>query len=240
MYQPRTYHSWVGEGDLAAFSVAVKETELFIRAKTDLKRKAEELVRLYRRQLEDFIERCPRFAASFRPIAVPDDAPDIVKEMSSASAKVNVGPMAAVAGAIAQAVGTGLLAYSPEVIVENGGDIFIKSLIDRTIGIYAGDSPFTGKLGLEIKGEDTPLGICTSSGTVGPSISFGETDAAIAISNSATLADAAATAIGNLVRRPEDIDAAIGFARGVPGLLGAVIIQGNNLGVWGDVRLCEL
>ncbi len=240
MYQPRTYHSWVGEGDLVTFSVVVKETELFIRAQTDLKQKSEELVRRYRRQIEDFIERCPRFAASLKPVSVPDDAPDIVKEMAAASAEVNVGPMAAVAGAIARAVGMGLLPYSSEVIVENGGDIFIKSQTDRIIGIYAGGSPFTGKLGLEIKGEDTPLGICTSSGTVGPSISFGKADAAIAISASATLADAAATAIGNLVRRPEDIDSAISFARGIPDLLGAVIIQGNNLGVWGDVRLCEL
>ena len=88
-----------------------------------------------------------------------------------------VGPMAAVAGAIAEFVGEELLAYSPEVIIENGGDIYIKSLKKRVVGIYAGNSPLTGKIGLEIEGKETPIGICTSSGTVGHSLSFGRADA---------------------------------------------------------------
>ncbi len=125
----------------------------------------------------------------------------IVKTMAEAAEKAGVGPMAAVAGAIAEYVGRELLPFSREVIVENGGDIFLKTQKTRSIGIYAGESsPFTGKLALRIEPKDTPLGICTSAGTVGHSLSFGKCDAAILVSPSASLADAAATAVGNLIQ----------------------------------------
>jgi len=105
------------------------------------------------------------------------------------------------------------------------------------IGIYAGKSPLTGKIGLEINGEDTPLGICTSSGTVGHSLSYGKADAVIVISKSAILADAAATAIGNLIKKPDDISSGIKFAKGIEGLKGVIIIEGDNMGLWGEVKI---
>ncbi|GAG89833.1 unnamed protein product, partial [marine sediment metagenome] len=111
------------------------------------------------------------FLTSLEPLFVSDNAPRIVKSMSEAAKRVGTGPMASVAGAIAEFVGNELLAFSPEIILENGGDIFLKSSKKRLIGIYAGKSPLTGKIGLEINGDDTPLGICTSSGTVGHSLS---------------------------------------------------------------------
>ena len=148
--------------------------------------------------------------------------------------------MAAVAGAIAEFVGRELLSYSPEIIVENGGDIYLKSLSNRLIGIYAGSSPFTGKIGLNVNGSDTPLGICTSSGTVGHSLSLGKADAVIAVSNSAILADAAATAIGNLVSQDEDIPRGIEFAQGIEGLNGVVIIKDDKMQLWGDIRISQI
>jgi ApbE superfamily uncharacterized protein (UPF0280 family) len=171
VYQPRTYRHWVKDKGLVGFNVVVKETDLYIRATSDLTRKAQKLVLKYRQQLESYIERHPEFLTSMEPLAIAD-APRIVTEMAEAAEKARVGPMAAVAGAIAEFVGKELLEASPEVIVENGGDIFLKSQKDRTIGIYAGKSPLTGKVGLDIKGKDTPLGICTSSGTVGHSLSL--------------------------------------------------------------------
>ena len=147
--------------------------------------------------------------------------------------------MASVAGAITEFVGTELLAFSPEVIVENGGDIFLKSLGKRIVGIYAGKSPLTGKIGLEIDGEEAPLGICTSSGTVGHSLSYGQADAVIVLSQSATLADAAATAIGNLIKQPSDIPCGIELAKGIEGLKGLLIIKDDKLGLWGEVKICQ-
>jgi len=238
IYQPRTYRHWVKDSDLTSFNVAVKETDLYIRASSDLHRKAHKLVLKYRNILEGYIKQNPTFLTSLEPIAVGDDAPHIVKEMAEAASLVKVGPMAAVAGAIAEFVGNELLSLSPEVIVENGGDIFLKSQKKRMIGIYAGKSPLTGQICLEIRGENTPLGICTSSGTVGPSLSYGRADAVIVLSPSATLADAAATAIGNLIDQPSDIPNGIEMAKSMEGLRGVMIIQGDQIGLWGEVTLC--
>jgi len=240
MYQPRAYRHWVKGKDLVSFNVVVKETDLYIRATTDLKRKAVKLVLKYRDTLERYIERHPSFLTSLEPVAIGDDTPRIVKSMSESARKTGVGPMASVAGAIAEFVGSQLLAFSPEIIVENGGDIYLKSLGKRLIGIYAGKSPLTGKIGLEINGEDTPIGICTSSGTVGHSLSYGEADAVIVLSQSAALADAAATAIGNLIIQPSDIPNGIEFAQGIDGLKGVVIIQDDKVGLWGEVKLCQM
>ncbi|NQT31048.1 MAG: UPF0280 family protein [Deltaproteobacteria bacterium] len=240
MYQPRTYRHWVKDKDLVAFNVTVKETDLYIRTQSDLKSQARKLVLKYRKILEEYIERHPSFLTSLEPVAVADDAPPLVAGMAEAASKTGVGPMAAVAGAIAEAVGSELLAFSPEVIVENGGDIYLKSLSKRLIGIYAGKSPLTGRVGLEIKGEDTPLGVCTSSGTVGHSLSYGQADAVIVLSQSTALADAAATAIGNRIRQPKDISGGIEFAQSIKGLKGVIIIHGEQVGVWGEVKLGEM
>ncbi len=240
MYEPRTYRHWIKAKDLVSFNVAVKETDLYICAATNLRRKAYKLVLKYRETLERYIERHPAFLTSLEPIPVDENAPHIVREMSEATAKAGVGPMASVAGAIAEFVGNELLAFSPEIIVENGGDIYLKSLDKRIIGIYAGESPLTGKIGLEIEGEDTPLGICTSSGTVGHSLSYGKADAVVVVSPSATLADAVATAIGNLIKQPSDIPTGIEFAQGIEGLKGVIIIQGDDMGLWGKVKICPL
>jgi len=240
MYQPRTYRHWVKDKDLVSFSVVVAETDLYIRAASNLQRKAHKLVSKYRDMLQRYIERYPSFLTSLEPFSTTEDAPYIVRAMSEAAGRVGIGPMASVAGAIAEFVGNELLAFSPEVIVENGGDIFLKSLGERIIGIYAGKSPLTGKIGLEINGGDTPLGICTSSGTVGHSLSSGKADAVIVLSKSAPLADAAATAIGNLIIQPDDISKGIDFAKGIDGLKGVVIIDGDNMGLWGEVKICQM
>jgi len=239
MYEPRTYRHWVTDKELISFNVAVKETDLYIRASKNLKSKALKLVLKYRDTLERYIERYPSFLTSLEPLPNDDNAPRIVKTMLESARKVEVGPMAAVAGAITEFVGTELLSFSPEIIVENGGDIFLKSLIKRTIGIYAGSSPLSGKIGLEIEADDTPLGICTSSGTVGHSLSYGKADAAVVISQSPTLADAAATAVGNMVVQPDDIQTAIEFAKSVEGLRGVLIIKDDKVGLWGDVNVCQ-
>ena len=240
MYGPRTYRHWVKGDDLISFNVAEKETDLYIRASRNLKRKAYKLVLKYRGILEKYIERHPSFLTSLEPLPVTENAPHIVKLMSDSAGKVRVGPMASVAGAIAEFVGNELLAYSPQIIVENGGDIYLKSLDKRIVGVYAGKSPLTGKIGLEINGEDTPLGICTSSGTVGHSLSYGKADAVIVLSKSATLADAAATAIGNLITQPSDIPRGIEFAEGVEGLKGVIIIKDDKVGLWGEVKICQI
>jgi ApbE superfamily uncharacterized protein (UPF0280 family) len=240
MYEPRFYRHWIKDSGLVSFEVAVKQTDLYIRSQRNLKDKALNSVLKHRGSLETYIERHPLFLTTLDIYQTEPEAPAIVKEMAKVSQLTGVGPMAAVAGAIAEAVGKDLLAFSPEIIVENGGDIFLKISKKRLVGIYAGQSTFTRKIALEILPRETPLGICTSSGTVGHSLSLGNADAVITLSPSAALADAAATALGNMVKAADDIPEAIEKAQSIEGLRGVVIIVGDKMGIWGKVRIVPL
>jgi ApbE superfamily uncharacterized protein (UPF0280 family) len=240
MYEPRFYRHWIKDDDLVSFEVAVKQTDLYIRSRRNLKDKALDSVLKHRRPLESYVGRHPLFLTTLNPYQAEAEAPAIVKEMARVSQLTGVGPMAAVAGAIAEAVGRDLLAFSPEVIVENGGDIFLRISRKRLVGIYAGQSSFTRKIALEIMPRETPLGVCTSSGTVGHSLSLGSADAVVVLSPSTALADAAATALGNIVKAADDIPQAIEKARSIEGLCGLVIIVGDKMGVWGKVRIVSL
>lgn len=240
MYQPRFYRNRVAAKGLVSFGVIVDETDLQISASRSLVREARESVVRHRRGLEDFIAGHPPFATSFVPVDVPESAPPVVREMAEAARIAGVGPMAAVAGTIAEFVGRDLLARSEEVIVENGGDIFMKTLRERRMGIYAGDSPLSEKVALVIRPDTEPIGVCTSSGTVGHSTSLGSADAVVVVSARTALADAAATAIGNRVHAPRDIDPALAFAKTIPGLAGVVLVVRDKLGAWGEIELAEL
>jgi len=240
MREPRFYRHWVQDSDLVSFEVAVKQTDLCIRSRRNLKDKALDSVLKHRGSLEGYIGRHPIFLTTLDPYQAEAGAPAIVKEMARVSQLAGVGPMAAVAGAIAEAVGRDLLAFSPEIIVENGGDVFLKISKKRLVGIYAGQSPFTKRIGLEIMPRETPLGICTSSATVGHSLSLGSADAVVVLSPSTALADATATALCNIVKTADDIPQAIEKAQGIEGLHGLVIIVGDKMGVWGKVRIVPL
>jgi hypothetical protein len=216
----------------------VQETDLQIFTDRSLDKDfLKEKVHLYRRQIEDYISKDRRFLTSLKPIEVELNTPLIVKEMSQAAKTASVGPMAAVAGAIAKFLGRDLLRKGyKDVIIENGGDIFLKSNKMRIIGIYAGRSKLWNRLCLKIKPKDTPIGICTSSGTVGHSLSFGCADSVVVLSKNVSLADAVATACANRVKSPTDLQEALNFARSIRGVLGVVIIMKKNLISWGKVK----
>jgi uncharacterized protein len=239
MYQPRTYRNWVKNKDLVAFSVIVEETDCCISAASNLESKTRKSVLKYRAILKKYIASHPLFLTTLEPFPVGKDAPLIIKAMADAGTQAQVGPMAAVAGAIAHFVGEELARFSPEVIIENGGDIYLRSLKDRLIGIYAGRSPLSGKIGLEIAGKETPLGVSTSSGTVGHSLSFGKADAVVVLAETAILSDAVATAVGNLVLCAADIPAGLQRSQAVPGVKGTVIIKDEEMGVLGNIHLCR-
>jgi hypothetical protein len=240
MYEKRTYRNLVKTDDLVKFEVIVKETDLLVRAESDLSKETRESVLKYRHQLETYIAVNPGFQQSLVPLADDPYAPEIVKEMIQTSQRAGVGPMATVAGAMADMVSKDLLKLSGEVIVENGGDIYLASSQERTIGIYAGDSPLSLKIGIVISPDETPLGVCTSSGTVGPSLSFGKANAVCILSKSAALADAAATAVGNVVKEKKDISLGLGRGREIEGVMGTLIIVEEKMGVWGKIKLTRL
>lgn len=240
-YQRRFYRDWVKQKDLHLTRIAVKETDLLILTdKTIDKDFVEQKIRVYRQDIENYITKDRRFLTSLKPIEIELNARPIVKEMSEAAKIANVGPMAAVAGAVAEFLGRDLLSKGfKDVIIENGGDIFMKTTKTRTIGIYAGRSKLWQRLGLKIKSEDTPIGICTSSGTVGHSLSFGLADVVAILSKNVSLADAVATATANCVKSKIDLQKALDFVRSIRGVCGVVIIIKNNLTSWGRVEFAK-
>lgn len=235
-YVDRTYRRWP-ESELHTFQVRVAESDLWISAERPLAEEAERALRSVRADLEQYLERDPDFAGSLKPRMPLAGAPPVVLDMTDAARLCDVGPMAAVAGAVAERVGKALLSETGQVMVENGGDIFIYTIQPRVAAIFAGESPLSGRVGIHIRRIAQSVGLCTSSGTVGPSLSFGSADAAVVLADSTSLADAAATALANRVQEPPDIQPALETLQTIPGILGGVVIVGEHLGAWGEVEL---
>jgi uncharacterized protein len=238
MYKERKYRQWVKSDGLVTFEVKEAQTDLLISSVKTLEKQARESILNYRQDIQNYIKNDQGFYTALEPVDVKKDAPRIVKAMADAARRAGVGPMASIAGAVAEFVGRDLLAFSDEVIVENGGDIFIKTKVKRILGVYAGEgSPYSGKIALEVGPEENGVGVCTSSGTVSHSLSFGKADAALIISNDTALADAAATAAGNAVKNKDCIEKGIEVARSIDGVKGVLIIVGDKMGSWGDIKL---
>ena len=236
-YQERTYRNEVSNNLLTSFHVCVGETDLFICSDTDLSEIAFQSVYKYRGFIESYIKYHPDFLTSLKPLDDDWLAPAIVRDMLKTSFIADVGPMASVAGAIAEYVGNDLLKQAHNVIVENGGDIYLKTESEVRVGVFAGESPLSYKINLLLKPEHMPIGVCTSSGTVGHSLSFGRADAVCVVSKSSTMADAAATAIGNLVKSNRNIRSALEKGLNLDGVLGILIIIGDHFGAIGDIEL---
>ncbi|MCD6385744.1 UPF0280 family protein [Candidatus Sumerlaeota bacterium] len=230
----RFYRNVVKASGLRSYSVKFKETDLQILAETDVRDEALRIVKQLHAQLNRYIATHPEFKTSLVPVeADVSGAPEIVRMMTTAGMAAGTGPMAAVAGAIAEFVGKKLLRKSFELIVENGGDIFIRSRFKRTVGVYAGSSPLSMKLGLRLEPAPEGIGVCTSSATVGHSLSLGKADAVLIIAESPALADAVATATCNRVTLPSTLEGALNFATSIPGVMGALIVLGNRVATSG-------
>lgn len=239
MFQPRSYRKRVQHDDLVGFAVCVDETDLHICAAGEYKEQAVKAVREARTPIIAHGKSHPEFFTSLTPLPVPNGVREPVRTMYEAANVAGVGPMAAVAGAVAQYVGEKLHHLSPDVIVENGGDVYLISTRSRVVAIHAGASPLSKKIGIALP-EGQACGVCTSSGTVGHSLSLGKADAAVVISPSAALADAVATALANRVKGPEDVASALEWVQGIAGIVHAAVIINDTLGAWGQFDLVPL
>ena len=240
MYQERTYRNLVDTGKLTTFRVVVQETDLLVHADRKLVAETREQVLEQRGYVEEYIKAYPDFMTTLSPWPPMGPAAKIISDMIQAGAKAGVGPMAAIAGAIAENVGRGLLKFTDEIIVENGGDVFVKTDRPVTVGVFAGSSPLSMQIGIPLNCEENPKAVCTSSGTLGHSLSFGKADAVCVVADSCALADAAATSIGNLIQSEEDITKAIAAGRKIADIEGIVIIAGDKMGVWGDITIVPI
>ena len=246
MYRPRTYRALAAAERFAYFPVRYRETDLWVGVDRPSYRPAlgqdllERVIDL-RLKLEAYIERRPEFGTSFEPLPADPRAPGLAAAMLSASAAAGVGPMAAVAGAFADAVARFLLGPGRcrETAVENGGDIALSGEGEFTAALLAGSSPLSGALGLRIRGGGY-RGLAASAGRVGPSYSAGRADACAVLARDAAWADALATAFGNRVGSGADIEGTLDLARRTEGVLGIALVAGGTFGCAGALELVPL
>ncbi|HQO04005.1 MAG TPA: UPF0280 family protein [Spirochaetota bacterium] len=217
--------------------VKVETSDLYMRSSADIFTQAEYICRSLRELVRKHIKHQPEFLSSLSPVKRIDGVPDIISRMYNASEAAQLGPMAAIAGAIAEGTGIACLQDTEEIIIENGGDIWLSVKEPVVISIYAGRSGFGNDVFIKVYPEDTPLGVCTSSGTVGHSISFGKADSVTILSRDASLADAVATAACNMIQSDEDLAVAVDYALSVPEITGALVIKGNKLAAKGKIEL---
>ena len=231
-----SYRALHTAADLKYYRIRVEETDLHIGTRGEFRAEALALTIRARHMVEEAIAARPRFATTLSPLEPHGSEPPLILEMLQAGKDAAVGPMAAVAGAIAAFVGRGLRELSPCGIVENGGDLFLWGDTPRTVAVFAGSSPLSGLIGLRVVPGPEGCSVCTSSGTVGHSLSLGQADAAVILSDSAALADAAATALGNFCPDSAEPEEALDRAMAIPGVKGALVILGETLAMKGQLE----
>jgi len=247
IYEPRFYRLGMGKERFKSFTVTHRETDLWVgidnvHFTADIKKYIlEEIIEL-RKGLEKYIEKNPDFYTALSPYKVKEKAPRIAKIMARAAGRARVGPMAAIAGSFSEEIGK-LVEEKfgvSEIIVENGGDIYLKFQHPILMSVFAGSSPLSGKVGIEVCPSLSPLGICTSSGTIGHSLSFGKSDAVTVMCKNTASADAYATALGNKIQCQEDIRKVLDISCAIEDILGIIVIVGNKIGVYGEVKIVPL
>ena len=241
----RSYRSLHKAKDLHYFNISLKETDLAIGVDMEsyndgLLSLCKQEVRRLRGDLETYISLHPDFRTSFEPLTLLPGAPPLAVIMARAAMQAAVGPMAAVAGALAEAIGQKLKRQVNEVVVENGGDLYIDSSRERLVSVFAGRSKFSHKIAIKVLPAESPLGICTSSGTVGPSISLGKADAVVIKGRNAALADAVATGAANRIQTEKDLLRAVEYVKTIKGITGILAIKDDRMAAWGNIEIVPI
>lgn len=184
-----------------------------------------------REELEDYIFQDPFFQTTYEPLSVSNNAPLVVKRMSEASIEANVGPMASVAATIAWSGIEKMQEAGAEFgLIDNGGDIVLFSNRNVNVGIYAGNAESSGKYAFVIPPQKEILSVCTSSATVGASVSFGSADAVVCFSRNPSKADAWATSLCNVIN-PENFES-VNVSQSIFGIYAVI---GNWIGKRGSL-----
>jgi ApbE superfamily uncharacterized protein (UPF0280 family) len=234
----------MGEGRFISFVTGYKDTDLWIGIdplsfRQEMKEFCYERIRSYRIELENYLISDPVFGKTLIPHQPLPSAPNMAAIMADAGRKAGVGPMAAVAGAFSERLGDDLIRQFEikEAAIENGGDIFLKLSDPLIMSVFAGNDPLSGKIGIQLPRNTGRIGICTSSGTVGPSLSFGRADAVMVACKNTALADAWATALGNRIMHSDDIGKVLEFTENIKEILSVVIICNGKMGIRGNFEM---
>ena len=219
--------------------IIYKYSDLLVSSNKDISLKLERLIKEVYYLLESCIKEDPIFEKSLSPLKIKSFYPPIIKKMCQKSATFNVGPMATVAGAVCDYIASGLDRYCRRLIIENGGDVFIKNNKDVDVSVYLKNKYFADKIYLKIKAGDTPCGLCSSSGIFGHSLSMGKSDLVVVLAKSAISADGAATSIANNINTSQDISKTINKYKDIKDINGILIIKDDKLGAWGNIELID-
>ena len=233
----RTYRA-AQQPDLLSFQIVIDETDLWVAAREDLSVPMADEVRLLRGQILTYAAIHSEFLPALTPLDADPHAPEIIRRMCRAGRLANVGPMAAVAGTVAQMVAERFRDASPDLLVENGGDTYLFSTRDRQIGLLSIPDQDV-RLCVPVRADEFPCSFCASSATIGHSLSFGNADLVVTRSRDAALADAAATALANALVGAEAMDTVLEQARNWEhiGLDGVFAQCEGKIGVWGKMEL---
>lgn len=244
LFEERTYRSQFNSERFTGFEINYLETDLWIGInpssfQPEIKDVALAKIKSLRNKFDEYIKTEPFFKKSLKPFNPSDFAPTEAKQMAAAAEKAGIGPMSAVAGLFAREVGEGIIRnfLVDEMVIENGGDIYVLLKDELVLSVFAGDSILSERIGLVIPPEKKKLGICTSAGTVGPSLSYGKADAVVVICEDILLADAFATAFGNKVKSPNDVEKVIKQSEKYPDILSLLIICEDKIGIRGDYEI---
>ncbi len=246
-YQPRKYRTLMQSGRFNSFLVSYRQSDLWIGMNAlEITEEIQqftltELKTLWQ-NLENYICHYPDFQASLIPINIPDNAPAYIKKMIKVGNRAGIGPLSAIAGFTAAYVGKKLNQkfHPAEIVVENGGDIYLDIEQDIALTIHAGKSPLSEKVSITIPATESPLGVCTSSGKIGPSLSSGNADAVMIACKNTAQADAFATAFGNKVKSIQDINSVLEETENFSDILSAIIICDDKIGIRGKFEITPL
>ncbi len=217
------------------FHYEQRETIVTLLCESQYQSVGEETLFQSRHVIENYIEQDSDFRSTHVPHTPRASAPELIRRMCREARKVGIGPMSTVAGGLASLCLKGLLwAGAKEAIIDNGGDIALFVQEPVRVGIYGGITPIR-ELAFEVEPRDEPLGICTSSGVIGPSHSYGKAHAAVVVSSNLFLADAAATALGNRVLSSNDLETCFDFLEELPEIEGALVLLDDQVAMWGDL-----
>ncbi|MBT3385376.1 MAG: UPF0280 family protein [Prolixibacteraceae bacterium] len=244
LFQERTYRTQFNSERFTGFEISYLETDLWIGVDSDsfnleMKELALDKIKSLRKQFDEYIKSEPFFKKSLKPFHPSGFAPSEAVEMAVAAEKAGIGPMSAVAGLFAREIGEEIIQNFSvnELVVENGGDIYVLLKDELILSVFAGESILSERIGLVIPPEKNKLGICTSAGTVGPSLSYGKADAVVVICEDILLADAFATAFGNKVKSPDHVEKVIKQSEKYPEILSLFIICEDKIGIRGEYEM---
>ncbi len=236
MYQERFYRKY--SENKFKIEVSHKESDLFISSDERLDKKlCEDVLKKHYQVIEEYVKQNPQFATSLSPLAFDDGVPAVIQDMLATCSLTGIGPFASVAGAVAGYVGKELLGYAKEVMVENGGDLFLKINEDKRIGVYLGDNFSLQNITLKVSRRDQTFGIASSSATIGPSLNFGKADLLTVIAKDAIIADGFATALSNKIQDEESVNGILDFAKSSQLISGLLVFFQGKLFLWGDIEI---